>query len=141
MRPSLGIFRPACVQGIGCSDAAKVTQTRHQGGGSSDADLTVATLEDLGAPSHANRHGRPETESNHQETDIASPAMSKCGCEKASNLNANSGRKEEGTTLVKSIRNWSNKENSDEVHLRRGQSRVVRRVDVRLQSRSEQKAD
>ena len=75
MRSLGAIGGPTSVEGIRSDNTTKVTQARHESGGGSDADLTVAALEDLVGPGHAGGHGGAEAEADEEETAVAGPGV------------------------------------------------------------------
>lgn len=114
----LGILRPAGVESVGGHDTAQVTEAGDQGGGSGDADFTVALLEDLGAPGHADGDGGAETESDHEEAAVAGPAVvgGQSGGQETGDLDADGGGEEVRARSVEAVGDGGDDQDGDEIH-------------------------
>lgn len=114
-----GVLGPSRVKGIGRGNTTQVSQARNKSRGRGNPDLAVPTLEDLRAPSHANRHGRAKAKAYHEQAAITCPSVveGKGSHEQASNLDAYSSREKECSKTVEAVREGSNDENGNEVHL------------------------
>lgn len=119
MRPRGGVFWPARVQRVCRRDAAEVPQARHQRGSSGNAHLTVATLEDLVRPRHADRNRRPQPKADKQEAAVSRPGVRerKRDGKQPGNLDTNGRGEEQGAVPVEPVRNRGDQEDRAEVHL------------------------
>ncbi len=118
------VLGPTRVQGVGRRDAPEVAEARDKGRRGGDSNLTVAALEDLVGPGHADRDGRAEAEADHQQAAVSGPGVGEGerDGEEACNLDADGGGEEEGAVTVEPVRNRGNEEDGAKVHLSRSAS-------------------
>ena len=106
MRPLHRISRPTRVQRIRGRNTPQIPQATHQRGGSSDAYLPVARLEDLGCPCHGDGDGGAETGADEEEADVAGPGASgggEGGGEETGDLEEDGGDEEVGPETVEAV--------------------------------------
>jgi hypothetical protein len=113
-----GVLRPAGVESIGGHNTTQITQTGNESSSSSNSHFSVALLEDLGTPGHADWHRGTKTETNHEKTSVSSPAIASCQSsgKETSDLDTDGSREEVRARSVEAVRDRSNDENGDEIH-------------------------
>jgi hypothetical protein len=116
--PWLCVLGPSRVERVGGQDTAQVTQTRNKGGGCCHSDFSMAELEDLVGPRHANRHSRSETKANQEHSAVPSPVFRKGSHQETGNLDHDGAAEEPRAVAMKTVGEWSDEENRKSVHLR-----------------------
>jgi hypothetical protein len=71
VRAFLGVLRPSRVERVRCQDTAQVSEARYECAGCSHTHLSMAGLENLVCPRHADGHCRSQPESNEQNPAIS----------------------------------------------------------------------